>query len=199
MDRSKVVPILIHGDAAFAGQGVVYETINLSQTRAYGTGGTVHIVVNNQIGFTSSNPDDSRSSTYCTDVGKVVEAPIFHVNGDDPEACVFVARLAIEYRMRFQRDVFIDMVCYRRHGHNEGDPPSATQPRMYRRIREKDSALIQYRHELVRSGVLSETAAEDLARVYRDRLDSGETVNDRILLGHRYPHTSDWSPHIDGH
>jgi 2-oxoglutarate decarboxylase len=165
-----VLPLLIHGDAAFAGQGVVFETLHLSQLRGYRTGGTVHVVVNNQVGFTTS-PDSSRSSHYATDVAKAVQAPILHVNGDDPEAVVRVARLAFEYRQRFHRDIVIDLVCYRRHGHNEADDPSFTQPRMYALIEERRSVRRLYTERLVRSGDLTAEDAEEALRDFQARLE----------------------------
>ncbi len=164
-----VLPVLLHGDAAFAGQGVVSETLNLSQVRGYRVGGTVHVIINNQLGFTTT-PDVARSSEYSTDVAKMIQAPIFHVNGDDPEACVRVARLAFAYRQRFNKDVVIDMICYRRHGHNEGDDPSYTQPEMYRRIDARPSVREQYTTSLVKRGDLTPEQAEDALADFRERL-----------------------------
>ncbi|MGH8969674.1 MAG: multifunctional oxoglutarate decarboxylase/oxoglutarate dehydrogenase thiamine pyrophosphate-binding subunit/dihydrolipoyllysine-residue succinyltransferase subunit [Actinomycetes bacterium] len=165
-----VLPVLVHGDAAFAGQGVVAETLNLSQLRGYRTGGTVHVVINNQVGFTTS-PDSSRSSFYCTDVARMIQAPIFHVNGDDPEACVRVARLAFEYRQEFKKDVVIDLVCYRRRGHNEGDDPSMTQPLMYSLIEGKRSVRKLYTEALIGRGDISVEEAEQALRDYQGRLE----------------------------
>ena len=156
-----VLPLLVHGDAAFAGQGVVAETLNLSQLRGYRTGGTIHVVVNNQVGFTTS-PGSSRSSLYCTDVARMVQAPIFHVNGDDPEACIRVARLAFEYRQAFNKDVVIDLVCYRRRGHNEGDDPSYTQPLMYDLIEQKRSVRKLYTESLIGRGDITIEEAEQV-------------------------------------
>ena len=165
-----VLPLLVHGDAAFAGQGVVAETLNLSQLRGYRTGGTIHVVVNNQVGFTTS-PSSSRSSLYCTDVARMVQAPIFHVNGDDPEACIRVARLAFEYRQAFNKDVVIDLVCYRRRGHNEGDDPSYTQPLMYDLIEQKRSVRKLYTESLVGRGDITIEEAEQVLRDYQQQLE----------------------------
>jgi 2-oxoglutarate decarboxylase len=163
--RERVIPILIHGDAAFAGQGVVAETLNLSQLEGYTTGGTIHLVINNQIGFTT-NPDEARSTPYSTDVARMVQAPIFHVNGDDPEACLRVAQLAYDYRQQFKKDVVIDMFCYRRHGHNEGDDPSYTQPILYRKIRQHPSVAVQYAERLMREEFLDDAQVQGIrARV----------------------------------
>ncbi len=170
-DRKLGLPVLIHGDAAFAGQGLVAETLNLSQLRGYRTGGTVHIVVNNQIGFTTS-PIDSRSTRYCTDVAKMIEVPIFHVNGEDPEAVVSVAELALDFRETFGRDVVIDLVCYRKHGHNEGDEPAFTQPLMYEKIRNRPSIRAIYTDALIRSGELSANEADTIAETFRDKMQA---------------------------
>jgi 2-oxoglutarate dehydrogenase E1 component len=166
-----VLPILLHGDAAFAGQGVVAETFQLSQLAGYRTGGTVHIVVNNQVGFTTS-PHASRTSRYSTDMAKIIQAPVFHVNGDDPEACVRIARLAFEYRQAFNKDVVIDMVCYRRRGHNEGDEPSFTQPLMYKLIDSKRSTRTLYTEALIGRGDISVEQADELSREYQAQLEA---------------------------
>jgi 2-oxoglutarate dehydrogenase E1 component len=179
---SKILPVVIHGDSAFAGQGVVMETFNMSGLRGYSTCGTVHIVVNNQIGFTTSHVKDSRSTLYCTDVAKMVDAPIFHVNGDDPEAVLFITRVALDYRMQFRKDVVIDLVCYRRHGHNEADEPAATQPMMYRDIRSLPTTLSLYAQCLEEEDIIAPDTAEQLARSYRDQLDAGNSVTPRVLL-----------------
>src|SRR6266508_435453 len=169
--RRKVLPLLIHGDAAFAGQGIVAETLNMSQLPGYSTGGTVHVVVNNQIGFTTL-PEDARSSMYATDIAKMIEVPIFHVNGDDPLACMQVSQLALDFRQEFGRDVVIDMYCYRRYGHNEGDEPLFTQPDLYAKIAERPSVAQLYKKELIDFGVLTEEAAAQLEKEFQNRLET---------------------------
>ncbi len=168
-DRRLGIPVLIHGDAAFAGQGLVAETLNLSQLPGYRTGGTIHIVVNNQIGFTTA-PTEGRSTRYCTDVAKMIEVPIFHVNGEDPEAVVYVAELALDFRQTFGKDVVIDMFCYRRHGHNEGDEPAFTQPIMCEKIKDRISIRELYTEQLVLSGELSSEEAETIAEMFPEKM-----------------------------
>ena len=176
--HGKVMPILIHGDAAFSGQGVIMELFQMSETRGFRVGGTLHIVVNNQVGFTTSRPDDMRSTLYCTTIAKMVHAPIFHVNGDDPEAVHHVMKIACDFRRKFKRDVVIDLVCYRRHGHNEADEPAATQPMMYKIIRGMETTRRKYADELVGSGLIDERQAQSMMDDYRAHLDRGEQVAD---------------------
>ncbi len=197
-ERRLVIPVLIHGDAAIAGQGVVYETIQMSATRGYKTGGTVHIVVNNQVGFTTSNPLDARTSMYCTDVGKVVQAPIFHVNGDDPETVLFAVNLALEFRMIYRQDVFIDLICYRKYGHNEGDEPSVTQPIMYKKIRKHRSVADLYGAQLTSEGVISSSALKSYKREYRSALDRGDQVAPNILPDRDFSYLAKWEPYLKG-
>ena len=196
--HSEVAPILIHGDAAFAGQGVVMELFNMSQARGFNVGGTLHVIVNNQIGFTTSNPLDARSTLYCTEVAKMVQAPIFHVNGDDPEAVVFCARMAADFRETFKKDVVIDLVCYRRLGHNEADEPAATQPLMYRKIRSMDTVRTLYANVLESEGVIEADDSQQMVADYREALDRGEPVRE----AHHGPFDSkfmvDWSPYLNG-
>ncbi|MCC5809800.1 MAG: 2-oxoglutarate dehydrogenase E1 component [Ectothiorhodospiraceae bacterium] len=194
----QVLPILIHGDAAFAGQGVVMETFQLSQARGFYTGGSLHVIVNNQIGFTTSNPMDSRSTLYCTEVAKMVQAPIFHVNGDDPEAVLFVAQLALDFRQRFKKDVVIDLICYRRHGHNEADEPAATQPMMYSKIKQHPTTRQLYAQRLEEDGVLGSDDAQVIVTAYRDALDDHQVVAPHILTGVRNDYAVDWRRYFEG-
>jgi len=198
-ERNLVMPILIHGDAAFSGQGVVMETLNLSETRGYTTGGTVHIVINNQIGFTTSDPLDSRSTLYCTDVAKVVQAPIFHVNGDNPEAVVFVTRVALDYRMQFHKDVVIDMVCYRRHGHSEADEPSATQPIMYQKIAQHPQVHEVYAKQLLDAGIIDQETLATMTRDYLARLESNQPTSRPLAPSKQQPFLIDYRPFRDAH
>lgn len=193
----KVLAINIHGDAAFAGQGVVMETFQMSQTRGFYTGGTIHVIINNQIGYTISRREDARSTRYCTEIAKMVQAPIFHVNGDDPEAVLFVSQLAVDYRMEFKKDVVIDMVCYRRRGHNEGDEPSITQPVMYEKIRKHPTTLSIFAEKAIAEGAIEKAEYERRIDAYRDALDEGNAVAWDHLTE---PDTSmfvDWRPYLN--
>ncbi len=193
--RKQVIPILIHGDAAFAGQGVVMETLNMAATRGFSTGGTIHIIVNNQIGFTT-NTLDARSTLYCTEIAKLVQAPILHVNGDDPDAIIFAARVAMEYRMKFGGDFVLDMVCYRRHGHNEADEPAVTQPIMYGEIRRHKTPRQLYAQRLVDEGVIEPSKADQMVQQYRDRLDEGHVVAGQVIDPNKSLLTLDWKPYM---
>lgn len=195
---NRVLPLLVHGDAAFAGQGVVMETFQMSETRGYGTGGTVHIIINNQVGFTTHEREDARSTEYCTDIAKMVQAPIFHVNGDDPEAVVFVTQLALDFRMEFRKDVVVDMFCYRRRGHNEADEPTGTQPLMYQVINRLPTTRQLFAERMVKLGVLSQAESDGMVDEYRRALEAGEHVVKSLV---REPNKSlfvDWTPYI-GH
>ncbi|MGX5659943.1 2-oxoglutarate dehydrogenase E1 component [Castellaniella ginsengisoli] len=192
----QVLPVLVHGDAAFAGQGVVMETLNLAQTRGYGTGGTLHIVINNQIGFTTSDPRDTRSTLYCTDVVKMIEAPVFHVNGDDPEAVVFVTRLALDYRQQFKHDVVVDIVCFRKLGHNEQDTPSLTQPLMYKSIGTHPGTRKLYGDRLVAQGVLAADEPDQLVKDYRQLMEDGQRTVEPVLTDYKNKYSTDWSPFL---
>jgi len=193
-----VVPIIVHGDAAFAGQGVVMETFQMSQTRGYRTGGTVHVVLNNQIGFTTSRRVDARSTEYCTDIAKMVQAPIFHVNADDPEACLFATHLAVDYRNEFRKDVVIDLVCYRRRGHNEADEPAVTQPLMYEVIKRHPTTRDRYAEQLVAAGVVTREEDRFLVNSFRDSLDQDEPLVSSLVSEPDAELFVDWSPYL-GH
>ena len=190
---SQVLPVLVHGDAAFGGQGVNQETLALAQTRGYATGGTVHIIVNNQIGFTTSDPRDMRSSVFCTDIVKMVEAPVLHVNGDDPEAVVLATQMALEYRMTFRKDVVLDVVCFRKLGHNEQDTPALTQPLMYKKIAAHPGTRKLFADKLSAQG-LGETLGDDMVKAYRAALEAGKHTDDPILTNFKTKFTVDWSP-----
>jgi 2-oxoglutarate dehydrogenase E1 component len=189
----EVVPVILHGDAALSGQGVVMESLNMSQTRGFRNGGGIHVVINNQIGFTTSDPRDVRSTLYCTDVAKMVEAPVFHVNGDDPEAVAFAVQTAVDFRYTFHKNAFIDLVCYRRHGHNEQDEPLATQPLMYRRINSHPTTRALYAERLAADGVVSREDSDALILQSRDKLERGESLSPPPASNYKKTYTVDWS------
>ncbi|ATG20144.1 2-oxoglutarate dehydrogenase E1 component [Ralstonia mannitolilytica] len=193
----QVLAVQVHGDAAFAGQGVVMETLNLAQTRGYGTGGTIHIVINNQIGFTTSDPRDSRSTLYCTDVVKMIEAPVLHVNGDDPEAVVLAMQLAIDYRTEFKKDVAVDIICYRKLGHNEQDTPAMTQPLMYKKIGQHPGTRKLYADKLVTQNTLKPEEPDALVQEYRAAMDAGKHTVDPVLSNFKNKFAVDWMPFLN--
>ena len=191
-----VLPIIVHGDAAFAGQGVVMETLALAQTRGYFTGGTVHLVINNQIGFTTSDPRDTRSTLYCTDVVKMVEAPVLHVNGDDPEAVVLATQMALDYRQEFSKDVVVDIVCFRKLGHNEQDTPALTQPLMYKKIAQHPGTRKMYADKLVAQGVLTPEGPDAIAKAFRAAMDEGKHAHSPVLTNYKSKFAVDWAPFL---
>ncbi|MCF8204613.1 MAG: 2-oxoglutarate dehydrogenase E1 component [Methylotenera sp.] len=193
---AQVLPVLVHGDAAFGGQGVVQETLAFSQTRGYRTGGTVHIVINNQIGFTTSDPRDLRSTWYCSDVVKMIEAPVLHVNGDDPEAVVWAMQLCMDYRAEFKKDVVLDIVCYRKLGHNEQDTPALTQPLMYKKIGAHPGTRKVYADKLVAQGVLTAEGPDEMVKTYRSAMDEGRHTVDPVLTNFKSKFATDWSPFL---
>src|SRR5215207_9332679 len=192
----QVLPVLVHGDAAFAGQGVVMETLALAQTRYYYTGGTLHLVINNQIGFTTSDPRDSRSTLYCTDVVKMIEAPVLHVNGDDPDAVVWCTQLALDYRQEFNKDVVVDIVCFRKLGHNEQDTPALTQPLMYKKISQHPGTRRLYAEKLVAQGVLPAEGPDEMAKAFRAAMDAGKHTHDPVLTNYKSKYAVDWTPFL---
>lgn len=194
--KQSVLPVVIHGDAAFAGQGVVMETFNFSQAPGYATGGTIHIIINNQIGFTTSNPLDARSTLYCTDIAKMVQAPIFHVNGNDPEAALKAMQMALDYRMKFNKDVVVDLVCYRRHGHNEADDPFVTQPTMYQAIKDMPSVCELYIQQLLEDKVATQEQVVAMTEAYREKLDAGSAVVQTITGQYIDEFAVNWQPYL---
>ena len=196
-DRSKVIPVLLHGDASFSGQGVVMESLQMSQTRGFYVGGTIHIIVNNQIGFTTSNINDSRSTDYSSDVAKMINAPVIHVNGDDPEMVVNASKIACEYRHKFKKDIVIDLFCYRRRGHNEADDPSATQPLMYKKITEHPSVLKQYEENLIEKEIITSEEAKSIKTSYRKSLEGGESVAKNLAKKPNDTLWFDWEPYMN--
>ena len=196
-DGAQVLPILVHGDAAFAGQGVVMETLNLAQTRGYGTGGTVHIVINNQIGFTTSDPRDARSTTYCSDVVKMIEAPVLHINGDDPEAVVLATQIALDYRMQFKKDVVLDIICYRKLGHNEQDTPALTQPLMYKKIAKHPGTRKLYADKLVAQGAIAADDGDKMVAEFRAAMDAGKHTVDPVISDFKNKYAVDWLPFLN--
>jgi 2-oxoglutarate dehydrogenase E1 component len=196
IEGDTVLPVIVHGDAAFAGQGVVMETLALAQTRGYYTGGTVHLVINNQIGFTTSDPRDSRSTLYCSDVVKMIEAPVLHVNGDDPEAVVLCTQIALDYRQEFNKDVVVDIVCFRKLGHNEQDTPALTQPLMYKKIAAHPGTRRLYGEKLVAQGVLPADGPDDMVKAFRAAMDAGKHTVDAVLTNYKSKYAVDWAPFL---
>ena len=196
-DGAQVLPILVHGDAAFAGQGVVMETLNLAQTRGYGTGGTVHIVINNQIGFTTSDPRDARSTLYCSDVVKMIEAPVLHINSDDPEAVVLATQIALDYRVQFKKDIVLDIISYRKLGHNEQDTPALTQPLMYKKIAQHPGTRKLYADKMIAQGHLPADGGEKLVAAFRDAMDAGKHTVDPVISNFKNKFAVDWLPFLN--
>ncbi|WP_426196586.1 2-oxoglutarate dehydrogenase E1 component [Massilia sp. DWR3-1-1] len=196
-DGAQVLPILVHGDAAFAGQGVVMETLNLAQTRGYGTGGTVHIVINNQIGFTTSDPRDARSTLYCSDVVKMIEAPVLHINSDDPEAVVLATQIALDYRVQFKKDIVLDIISYRKLGHNEQDTPALTQPLMYKKIAQHPGTRKLYADKLIAQGTLPADGGDKMVAAFRDAMDAGKHTVDPVISNFKNKYAVDWLPFLN--
>ena len=196
-NRDQVIPVLLHGDAAFSGQGVVMESLQMSQTRGFTVGGTIHVIVNNQIGFTTSNKNDARSTDYSSDVAKIIQAPVIHVNGDDPEMVLNAIKIACQYRKKFKKDIVVDLFCYRRRGHNEADDPSATQPLMYNKISNHPSVLKQYEAKLLSQDLLSETESKNIKQKYRKSLEGGKSVAKNLAENPNDSMWFDWEPYID--